>query len=97
MNLSPLYYAPGTDPYFMKPGSLEKALRLISWNPGLPFSLISETAGAGLCFVLYRAVVIRLFIYSDTYTCYCVASLSIVIPKSETGSGGGMARRLIWD
>lgn len=53
--------------------------------------LISETKEAGLCFAGSRAVLIRLHIYSDTYTCCRVASLSSVIPKKNREWGHGEA------
>lgn len=73
---------------FLKRVALEKALETDFLESRCRSALISETEGAGLCFVLYRAVVIRLFIYSDTYTCCRVASLSIVIPKRNREWGG---------
>lgn len=74
----------------LKKVALEKALE-IDFLESCCRSLISETAGAGLKLCSVQSVVIRLFIYSDTYTCYCVASLSIVIPKRnrEWGWRGG--------
>ena len=76
---------------FLKKVVVEKAFETGFLESRCLSLLISETEGAGLCFVLYRAVVIRLHIYSDTYTCCRVASLSIVIPKKNREWGDSEA------
>ena len=100
-----------TEPYFKISHKNSLGKSFWDWFLGIPppfhfwnlsskiktCALFCTELKSNLCFVLYRAVVIRLRIHSDTHACYCVESLPIVISKWNRELGAGWWSGINWD